>query len=371
MLLAYYVYFWILVIVVAFGWVTSHNRQRGQVELKRADILIPVLLVSLLMGFRYQVGTDWKQYQSIYINVLHFGMSWQEIADSTMEPLYWILNVCIASFDLPYQLFFAVIMFLHLILLYKSFDRYVFLLPWGLFFYFTTVFTTSLNIHRQTLSFCIFLYALKFVIDRNFLKYFLWIGVAALIHYSSLILFPVYFLSVRGMRFLDNKYVMLLLYGLSFFLFEYFLNFITDILSLYIVNAKYLQNLSVLGNREMEVSSGLGILSTYVVDIVLILYSKRLSKVFGRYRFNVLFRIFFVGICLANAFGIDVFLSRVPFALESLRFLMLAYLVYYLFGIKRSVFGYSLGGVIVLLYLMMFLAGIYNGHSGCSPFQFA
>lgn len=371
MLLAYFVYFFILIIAVGFGWLTAYGMQKYRFRIGRADILIPILAISLLMGFRYKVGTDWEQYLDHYVNILHFGMSWQDIADSTMEPLYWILNICSAFFSLPYQVFFAMIMFFHLILLYKSFDQYVFLLPYGLFFYITTFFFFSLNGQRQSLAICIFFFSLRYIFRKDILRYTCCILVASLIHYSSVILFPIYFLYLEIMNFLDKRWILLLLYGVSFFLFEYFLNFITNILPLFVTNAKYLNSLSILGNWNMEVSSGLGIWAIRLIDVFLIVYSKKLRCVFQNYHFSILFRIFIVGALAANIFGNDMFLSRLPLAMESLRFLMLAFGVYYLWNTNKSTFNLCLGLALIFLYLGIFIFSIYNSNGGCSPFQFA
>lgn len=371
MLLAYFVYFFILIIAVGFGWFTAHGRQKYSFRIGQADVLIPVMFISLLMGFRYQVGTDWEQYLAYYLDVLHNGLNWQEITDSRMEPLYGILNVCSAFFNLPSQLFFALIMSLHLILLYKSFDRYVFLLPYGLFFYITTFFFFSLNGQRQSLAICVFFFSLRYIFRKDILRYMCCILIAFLIHYSSIILFPVYFLYLGIMKFLDRRWILLLLYGVSFFLFDYILNFIVEVVSMYTTNAKYLKSLSALGNWDMEVSSGLGILATHCVDVLLIIYSKKLRQAFQNNHFSLLFRIFMVGALAANIFGNDVFLSRLPLAMESLRFLMLAFLVYYLWNINKSGFNFCFGLALIILYLGMFTVAIYNGAGGCSPFQFA
>lgn len=371
MLLAYCIYLFILILLVGNAWLSVCCFKLENYKIWRYDIFIPIVLVSLLMGFRYQVGTDWEVYLSYYIDIKNFGISWQAIRTSTLEPLYLLLNLCVTSLQVPYQIFFALVMFLHLILLYKSFDKYVFLLPLGIFFYVTTVFTTSLNIQRQTLSFCVFLFALRYILEGNFLKYACYILMASLFHYSAILLFPIYFLRLNWFRFLDRIWMQLLLYGVSFFLFDYFLEWIMNFVLQYVSNAKYLNNLQALGNWDMGVSSGLGILATHAIDVLLIFFSKALGKRYGDYGFNKLFRIFLVGICLSNAFGNDVFLSRVPFAMESLRFLMLAFLLYYLLNIKKKAWSCVLGSMILFLYLGMFLVSIYNGSSGSSPFQFA
>ena len=368
MLLAYLVYSFVLFLLVFFGYWVSKKKAA---KINKIGVVVSVILVSLVAGFRYNVGTDWEAYRTYYENILRYGMSWMEITTSSMEPLYLLLNKFIAFCGASYQFFFTIIMLLHLVLLYKSFDQYLFLLPWGLFFYVTMFFCMSLNIQRQTLSICVFMYSLRFILCRNFYKYCICIIVAGLIHYSSFILFPVYFLSMGVFRFLDKRVVQLGLYLCSFFVFKYVLVFIELFVSNFIVNAKYLYNISALGSVNMEISSGLGVLVTILIDIILILYSKRLSIVYSDYKFNVIFRVYFVGAVMSNIFGLDMFLSRLFLAMECLRFLILAFFVYYLMRIKRTELTYVCGCSIILLYLLMYFVGIYNGHSGCAPYQFA
>lgn len=368
MILAYIIYFFILLFLTGSAYLAKRKREYAVCSY---ELLIPLLLVSVLMGFRYDVGTDWEQYKIYYTDILDNGLAWSKITSSTLEPLYLILNASIAFWGIPYQGFFAIIMFLHLFLLYKSFDYYKFLLPLGIFFYVTTLFCTSLNIQRQTLSICIFLFSLRYILNRQFLKYFICVAVAAMTHYSSFILFPIYFLAFDSAGFLNKRWVQIALYISSFFVFNIFLDWIMNVVSLYVPNAKYLSNLSALGNRDMDVASGLGILANYVIDIILILFSNKLGRIYKSIGFNVLFRIFFIGVCLSNTFSIDVFLSRLPLALESLRFIILAFLTHYLFSLKKIPSAYYFGIAIVSLYFFMFVFAIKNGASGCSPFQFA
>lgn len=367
--LAFLVYSFVFLILISFGILIE--RRKKLVSITDVYVLIPILVVSLVIGLRYDVGTDWRNYREFYEYVLTYGVSWDGMYNSIMEPFYYLLNGLIAFWNMPYQILFILIMTFHLYLLCKSFDLFLWLLPIGLFFYCTLVFAMSLNIHRQTLAFCIFLYAIKYYLKGNFLKYAGVIFVATFIHYSSLILFFVYLLRNKFFSFLDNRWICLSLYFSAFYLFNSFLAFIVPFLELHVENAKYLTSISVLGNMDMDVSSGLGILIYHFLDICIIWNSKRLSYVFSSVHFNLIFRLFLVGILLSNMFGNDVFLSRVPLALESLRFLMLSFWVYNLIRCKGTTFSYTCGISICLVCIGLFCMSILNGNSGCSPFQFS
>lgn len=367
MLLAFLVYSFILIFVVFWGVVLK--RKKALVTITNIHVWIPVIIISIIAGLRYDVGTDWENYRRFYEHIATYGGSWNGMQESLMEPFYYLLNCFIAFWNMPYQFLFLTVMAAHLIFLYISFNKFIWLLPLGLFFYFTLIFAMSLNIHRQTLAFCIFLYAIKYYLKGNFIKYAACVCVASCFHYSSLILFFVYVLRYKYFSFMDKRWVCLLLYFCSFYLFEYAFSIIVSFLELYVTNMKYLNNISSLGNADMDVSSGLGIFLYHILDICIIWNSKRLSHVFNEVHLNLIFRLFLVGVVFSNMFGNDVFLSRVPLALESLRFLMLSFLVYDLVR-SKTVFNYMCGILICLICTSMFFMGILNGNSGCSPFQF-
>lgn len=350
------------------GYIVVKNHIK--LQLYSGYILFPIVIISTIVGFRYQVGTDWENYCDIYNQALMSQLSMRETIESSMEPLYLILNIMLAFIQVPYQIFFLTVMLIHLCFLYKSFNDYVWLLPLGLFFYFTSVFTTSLNIQRQTLAFCIFIYATTFYRNGDWVKYIISIMIAFCFHYSSIILLPVYLLRFKFFSFLDKRWLAILLYIFSFFLFQYILDIINYFISSFVTNAKYLSNMSYLGNADMEVNSGLGILIFHLLDVLIILYSVKLSNYFKKVKFEYIYRAFLIGVILANIFGNDVFLSRVPFALENLRFMMLAFLTYYLLQNKTN-WNFSCAIFLIAINISTFIMGILNGHSGCSPYHFA
>lgn len=361
MILALSIYISILFSLPLCGTLTWDNRNKSLLA------YLIISLISIVVGLRYDVGTDWENYKEYYEYVGKFGFD--GLFKTDMEPLYFCLNWLLNFFALPYQFLFIVIMALHLGMLYKSLSDYRFLLPWALFLYVTFIFTSSLNIQRQTLSFCIFVFSLRYLLRGESIKYYVCALFAIGFHYSSIILLCVYFLRFNIFRFLNNRLIVLCAYALSFFLLDFLLDFIYSFFEMFISNAKYTRNLSTLGNANMVVSSGLGMLLYYIIDIVLIIYSSKLSILYRKYGFEVLFRMFICGVLLSNIFGIDVFLSRVPFALENLRFLLLAFLLFHLLR-SRLLLNHLLAYSILIICGSMYVMGILHGSSGSSPFQF-
>ena len=93
-------------------------------------------------------------------------------------------------------LLFATVGFLTLLFfflgIYQQSDMVVFSI---LLFFLTNKYFTSLNQIRQMLAMSLFVFAVKYAVERRIWAYMGLIGIAALIHTSSLIYFPVYFLA--------------------------------------------------------------------------------------------------------------------------------------------------------------------------------
>lgn len=344
------------------------RHDKNTVYLLHLRILFPILFCAIILGSRFEVGTDWFEYKRIYedANILH-------LFNSGIEPLYILLNRFILSFNAHYAILFFTIILIQLLLFYKSLEKYYFLLPYIIFFFFTSGLLFSfLNIQRQAIAFCIFLYAIKYAINRNTIKYFICVLIAFLFHYSAIILSIIYLISSRRFAFLDKQGIKFILYLLSFFALNVIIQSLQWLIPLFTNNGKYMTTLNVLGQSKSEFNSGYGILFLCLIDILFITYSKRLSKYFNSNSFNILFRIYFFGIILSNAAWNDLFLQRLTYYFIGLRFLMASFFTYYAFHtwkINSTQVKFSALGLISI-YVLLFIVSIMNGTSGCSPFQF-
>lgn len=139
---------------------------------------------SLVVGLRYNVGNDYPSYVRNFIDISkNFNK---------MEIGFQFCNTLLKSLGFSFPSIFILVAFLQMLFFIKSFDFYPHLLIWGMFMYFATLqFFISLNVLRQTLAFCIFLYGIRFIVAQALWKYILCIVLAGLFHKSafSLILF--------------------------------------------------------------------------------------------------------------------------------------------------------------------------------------
>lgn len=164
-----------------------------------------LLLFFFINIFRdYSVGTDYgRNYKRNYDSSITYDLNsnlkldLSETSDvlTTQNEIAWrFITFVSKKMDLPFSFvnFIAaslIFTFLFLALRRSPLPVFSLLLYLLLFRYFA-----SFNILRQSVSITILLYAIKYVEERNMLKYFLYCIFASLFHASSLILIFVYFL---------------------------------------------------------------------------------------------------------------------------------------------------------------------------------
>jgi transmembrane protein EpsG len=201
-------FFWLaLVIIVLFlGGLVTYIK----LDIKTRNILIFIISVLLIWfsAFRDGLGTDYYVYvhRLLYAPVL-------DIPILLSEPLFNIFIHIIRDTYLTeifYFLMMAIITIFPAILIYKKFNNIFIILL--VFIMLPILYFGSFNIVRQLAAASIFLYSSKFIIDRQFIKYILFILIAFFLHKSALLLIPIYFINLKEIRI---PFV-IVLFGLSF-----------------------------------------------------------------------------------------------------------------------------------------------------------
>lgn len=333
-------------------------------------VFIPVLIVSIVLGGRWNVGTDWDEYRGYYNSIMTFGLTWTEILSNSLEPIYLLLNVFIATFNLSSSYFFTFIALLHFICYAFVYRRNWQILPLGFFFFMVFFLPLMLNIQRQTLAICVFFLS-TFYIGKSAIKFFIGIVFAYFIHYSSIVLFPLFFVSKNIFSFLENRFLAIIFYVGSILLSGPLNTIVSIIFSMFVSNEKYIKNMEEV-SIEMEVFSGLGIIASHIINLTIIMCSKKLclSTALSSLNVHAIYRCFLIGCLSSNVFGLSMFLSRVSFALTSLKIILLPCLCYLLLTSRTSLASKFFAFGLILLSLSMFVASISNGAGGISPFTF-
>lgn len=358
MLASYYIYTVVLLILLIGALIDRQS--------KHISGWLSIIVCSIILGFRYNVGIDYLTYLDYYRHFQFFGAQ----IGYSREYGYDLLNDICASFGFGPGIFFSLTVFIQLILIYYTFRGNYKILPLIVFFYMTSgQLFGSLNIIRQAIAFSIFLYSIKFIEQKHLIKYLIGIALSTSVHTSSLILIPIYWLpSIWNKTFdkLNGKWQAIIFIGISIIaetIFTFFLSSVSDILS----NSIYFNYVPNLGERRMRVSTGAGILLFTIIDIILILYSHKITSYYPKAK--IFYVIYFVGIILSKIFGTDMLLSRVAYDFVSIRFVMLSFLVLYL-STKKTMANTIIKIGVIFIFLLVWIVDIYNGSSGCSPYQF-
>jgi len=177
---------WMLVCTYSFFAFLSANR---------VFIISAILLLVVIAGFRFEVGTDYLSYASMFDSILD-GTA-HNVWLNKEAGFIWSINVIgNAGFGFQLLCFFYSALTIYLLYLsarFFSFDSRVMLgmilLVFIPFFYFY-----SLNSIRQSLSVALFLFSIRYLYHKNFLKYAAVLFIAGLFHKSAYLMFPMYWL---------------------------------------------------------------------------------------------------------------------------------------------------------------------------------
>ena len=179
---------------------------------RKVWLIFSFLFVVFFCALRFYVGNDYARYVIGFYGIKQFyGANvyfW--------EPTYFILNRIFLNCYAGYIYVFAFATLISFIFIFKTLNYYN-ILKWGIFFTFTLGLLIFLNNGiRQGVALSIFIYSIRFIENRKFIRYLLCILLAATFHFSAFILVFVYFV-----RYIRLSYYTWLFLLVSFFFLQY------------------------------------------------------------------------------------------------------------------------------------------------------
>lgn len=163
--------------------------------------LTTFLVLFLAAGFRYQTGWDWPNYTDFFDEV---PSRWKKLLDFLNSPYnnyekgYTLLNALIKALGGNVQWIFALFSFFSIGLVYYALPKYTPYVFVTLFIYLFHGYYLNFSYIRQGLAIAIFFYALRFLLEKSFIKYLACIVFASFFHISSLAFIPLYFFLNRN-----------------------------------------------------------------------------------------------------------------------------------------------------------------------------
>lgn len=213
--------YFIVGIISAFFMYLANNKTKNK-TIKRFFIVMSFLPFFCILAFRYGIGYDYLNiYDKIFRMVVTGG-------STTWEPgITWLIKI-IGHYSHDSFYFFFITALVTSIFTYKGIlknsDK-----PWFslLLFIISGLYMDSMNAVRQYIAIAIFAYSLKFIIEKDFKKYLIWIIIASLFHSSVLIMIPVYFFCQKQLTWKKRIIVFFILIMMFPFINSLFINIIS------------------------------------------------------------------------------------------------------------------------------------------------
>lgn len=321
------------------------------------DIILPLLLFAVVFGMRFDVGTDYLNYLTGYLNREYVSKG---------EPFFDLLSIIGWNLNLHSVIYFGIIAFLQLTFFLYAFKEEKYLYPFLIFFLFTNgEWLSWMNIIRQSLAICIWIYALKYIEDKKLLKYFIWCFIAYLFHNSAIMLIVLYPILKAGKEYFKSISLQLFLLGLAFVFRELFTSIlfkiepIVESYSSFIGGGVYSgYNVETLNDSFIE-SKGTGLvyLLRIGINIIIILYSTQLRLFYNSKRFTIMYSLFIVGLVTFYMFPIGLISITRPFRYFYIfQSIMYAYFLYYLYRTKLR--DSKLSNINTIMYLLLIVVFI-------------
>ncbi|MCI3936494.1 EpsG family protein [Chryseobacterium aahli] len=332
------------------------------------EIIFPLIVFAVVMGMRYDVGTDYFSYLYNYLDKTYSGKG--EILFNLFSDVGWYLN-------LHYTVFFAAIAFTQILFFFLAFKDERYLFPFLIFFLFTNGnFLFLMNVLRQALAMCIWLYAIRFIDIKKKYVYFLICVALFMIHRSSIILFIFYPILTNNKDYFESVKLQLILF-FSAFIFKLLfssiiiqldpiINFYTSLLGDGLYDSYSVSSL-VSGIVESE-GSGIAKYFKILLNLIIILYSTNLKKYYNSNRFIIIYFFFFLGVITTYIFPDGAISLSRPFRYFYIfQPIMYSYFLYYLYKKKIIEKNFLLLVGIIILFACIFLLSQYsateNSHS--------
>ena len=311
----------------------------------RAKLLcsIPILAYTLVFGCRYYVGVDYPAYLDIYEN-WNTNESFHSNQDhsllSRLEPAFLVLIFLTRIFNSP-VVFFSLIAFIQIFFIYKAYQHTPLVLSYA---FIAFVCTGMAMIHfqnglRQYIAIPIFMYAFKYIINRNPLRYFFWITIAVLFHKSAAILYFIYFIcAYRSTPYFKSAIIQCSLLTLSLVLaFFDITSSITDKMDALLIMTNY----EIYSNSEALVGNSKNVSIIMLLQFcIYILFASLRKQVTEYYKndkyFPYIYDLFFISTCLSFVFFRSLIIVRILRYFTSFEFIIIGYYLNYLVQTHRK-----------------------------------
>ena len=224
-----------LLVVYLGSLFSMMNTKTGRLEHNYKNynfLFIGIILISLISvsGFRYKSGTDYYTYSLIYSDTPKMIIEKENLEIGFIALNKFLFNISTN----PQIMFFATSVITNVLIVY-GIMKYSTRFELSMYLYICTFcYYSTFNGLRQWIASAIMFIGFKYILERDWKKYFFIVFVAYLFHSSSLIMIPMYFLVNRDFH--SKK--TLVIVGLFVFCYIFFNGFISMLFDM-LAGSKY------------------------------------------------------------------------------------------------------------------------------------
>lgn len=197
-------------------------------EYNKIFILLALISLICVSGFRYKSGTDYANYVENYTVFINTG----NVDSSEMENIAFTkLCLFLSSISKDPQIMFLTTAAITNILIVLTLRKYSSSFELSMWLYITTyVYYSTFNGLRQWMASAIIFCGMKYLVkERNFIKYLAIVLFASLFHSTALVMIPVYFF-IDSESFSKRNLYMLLAFMFAVFAYSKFLPILDAVL---------------------------------------------------------------------------------------------------------------------------------------------
>ena len=327
-----------------------------------------IIIFAVIFGIRYNVGIDYANYTNLY-----FSSDFERT-----EFLFRAISELLCKNDVHIVIFFTLWAFLQIFFVYQAFKQQKWIYPFLLFTLFCgQYFLLWMNVIRQDIAACIFIFSISYVADKKIIKYLVCCFIALGFHKSAAILFLVYPLFQIKKEYFKNRILQLfiLFFAIIFGVYEGGLIQILDsAISLFMTTFGYEgYGFGGIEGSLQKISVGSTFLTRLIINIITVLYSKKVKSFFSNKdtRIFIFYDLFFFGIVMNYLLSESFILLRIVRYFNFFGFIITAYLLYYLYkNYKQSHLNkLTFWGMIVLYVFHYMLLFTYSADT-CYMYNF-
>lgn len=324
------------------------------------EILIILLLFTIFFGIRYDVGKDYINYLTSYLNGSY--------VNGKYEPLFFLITDICYGFDIHPTIYFSIFCFIQIFFFFYSFKNERYLYPLlVVFLFFNGEFLTWMNIIRQSLAMCVWLYSINFINEKKLFHYFAFGVIACLFHRSAIVLFVFYPLLKNEKDYFKSISLQLFLFFLTFIIKNAFEELILHIEPIIIQFQSIIGGeKNVYGSYNLERmldefntesrGTGLAYLFKIIVWVMIIFYSKKLKSFYNNRKFNICYFFFFISLLFFYVLPEGTISLSRPFRyLYIFQTIMLSYFIFYLLRCNSYRYNKVLAYILIIAFCGIFI----------------